>query len=164
MAKLEKILAVLFGIGLLLHVLRLDGGAIITLLGGMALSILYWPLGFALLNGVRGRELFSGAAYRHRTAGQFILAAILSLLLATAIIGTVFYVLRWDGAYFLRFVAGIGLVLTLAMVLALRQRLALPFGGTGWLIRGALALSLLAALGIMPSGSTTAVPPAPTTR
>ena len=119
------------------------------LVSGMFLSILYFPLGFALLNDIGFRQLFSPAAYLQRTATQLVLGAVLGLSLSVGLMGSLFTLMGYDGAVVMSLLGGAMLGLILVIVLAMRQRLQLPDGGRGWLIRGAFALLLLVAAGYL---------------
>ena len=160
MAKLEKILGVLLIIGLSMGLAGITGGNIILLVASALLAMLYWPLGFALLSGIRGRELFRGAAYQNCPASQLVLASALGLLLAIAVLAITFCVLRWNGGNVMRLVGGGGLALGIVASLALRTRLALPDGGRGWLIRCFLVLSVLVATAFFPYTPRLAAAPA----
>ncbi len=158
MAKLEKIFTVMLLIGVVLRFLQLDGADILTLLGGALLGILYWPLGFARLNGIRARDLFSGAAYRQRTGGALVLGAVLGLALAVTLFGAVFVLMRWAGGDVMRLVGGSTLLIILGIVVAVRGPLTLPNGGRGWLIRGTAVLLLALLAGYLPVARPTTPP------
>lgn len=154
MAKLEKIFVVLLGISLLMRFLRWDGAAFIGFIACFLLSILYFPMGFATLSGIRGRKLFSAAAYREQSALVLVLAAAVGMFLATAVVAGQFAIMGWTGAAVLRLVALVNLLLMFVMVLALRKKL--PDGGRAWLTRGVVAVVATVLISFLP-----ALPPLP---
>ncbi len=151
MAKVEKTAVVLLAIGLAFAFLGLDGGAILTLVAGFGLTCLYAIFGFALLNGIRGRQVFSGAAYATRSALALIVGAYCGIALATAALAVVFGVLRWAGADALRAAALVSLALVVGAVLLLRARAGLANGGRGWLVRAAVASAVVVAVAWVPA-------------
>jgi hypothetical protein len=148
MAKLEKILVVLFVVGLAMNLLRLDGGGLLIVVSAALLSFLYWPLGFALLSGIRGRELLKKAPYQQRSALQFIMAGVLGLFLATAVIGTAYIALNWGIGGVFGSISLIGLMVTLPAIAILNKQLMLPANGRSWYIRGFAALALMISVGL----------------
>lgn len=148
MARLERILVVLLGISLAMRFLRWDGALIMGLLTTFLLSVLYFPLGFTVLSGIRARRIFSGDAYRERPALVLVLAVVVGMFLATAVTAVQFSLMAWTGAAVLRVTALVGLGLMLVIVLVLRRRLL--DGGRGWLTRGVAAVMITLLAGLLP--------------
>ncbi|MBC7448320.1 MAG: hypothetical protein H7330_09700 [Hymenobacteraceae bacterium] len=148
MAKLEKVFAILLGLGLLLYLTKLNGGFIIPLIGGTLLSILYFPLGMARLNGISGHRIFSTAAYQELPISRIVFGGVLGLFLACALLGSVFYIANWKGSFLLSIFGSVGLTASLIAIILMRANL--PGGGRPWIIRCVVALAVLVGVSLFP--------------
>jgi hypothetical protein len=146
MSKQEKIFAVLTAIGIALRLLRWDGADITYVVGVAGLSFLYGPLGFAHLNGIKARRIFSVTTYREHSASALVMGGILGFFLAITLISAWVISMHWGfiGATWL--LGLLGLSGALIAVFVMRQQDKLPAYSQKWLIRGVIVFFLTLAL------------------
>ncbi len=101
--KAELILALLFIIGSILDLFFVPGTQWVMLLSAMALSSLYFYLGFALLNNIPLSGIFKKYAYQGISSLRISGAVITGFLLAITVIGVLFKFMFWKGAYVILF-------------------------------------------------------------
>ncbi|MCW4469759.1 hypothetical protein OGH69_12335 [Flavobacterium sp. MFBS3-15] len=101
MKKTELTLCILSAIGIILYLLPVPGGSMLTVLALTLLSLLYFFFGFALFNGIRGRDLFKGTAYTGISALKIVGGVGVGMSLSTVIIGILFRVMMWPGGSFM---------------------------------------------------------------
>lgn len=98
MIKLEKILGIIAGIGLILKFTLIFGGGTLLTLSLSALACLYYPFGFALFNQIGFKEIFIKDSYKGLSALRVIGAIGAGTGLAAICIGILFKLQNWTGA------------------------------------------------------------------
>lgn len=117
MKKAEIILAVLTLIGILLSVLHIPGGNILAVLTMTILSMVYFCLSFALLNGLGFRGMIKNDNYKAISALRMVGAVLSGIVFSTAIIGILFRWMMWPGAGAMLIVSIPGFLIMLIIVL-----------------------------------------------
>lgn len=117
MKKAEIILAVLTLIGILLSVLHIPGGNILAVLTMTILSMVYFCLSFALLNGLGFRGMIKNDNYKVISALRMVGAVLSGIVFSTAIIGILFRWMMWPGAGAMLIVSIPGFLIMLIIVL-----------------------------------------------
>ncbi len=95
MRKTEKVLTILMLIGAVMVYTDVAGGSILVTFPGLILSLLYFPLGFALFNGIRLRHIFRRSSYENKTAIDIIEAVFAGWFLQIGIMGILFAIAHW---------------------------------------------------------------------
>lgn len=101
MKKTELTLCILSSIGIMLYLLPVPGGSMLTVLALTFLTLLYFFFGFALFNGIRGRDLFKGTTYTGISALKIVGGVGVGMSLSTVVIGILFRVMMWPGGSFM---------------------------------------------------------------
>ncbi|MFL9837026.1 hypothetical protein ABS768_05910 [Flavobacterium sp. ST-75] len=117
MKKAEIILAVLTLVGILLSVLHIPGGNILAVLTMTILSMVYFCLSFALLNGLGFRDMIKNDNYKEISALRMVGAVLSGIVFSTAIIGILFRWMMWPGAGAMLLVSIPGFLIMLIIVL-----------------------------------------------
>ena len=117
MKKAEIILAILALIGILLSVLHIPGGNILTVLTMTILSMVYFCLSFALLNGLGFRGMIKNDNYKAISALRMVGAVLSGIVFSIAIIGILFRWMMWPGAGAMLLVSIPGFLIMLIIVL-----------------------------------------------
>lgn len=117
MKKAEIILAVLTLVGILLSVLHIPGGNILAVLTMTILSMVYFCLSFALLNGLGFRGMIKNDNYKAISALRMVGAVLSGIVFSTAIIGILFRWMMWPGAGAMLIVSIPGFLIMLIIVL-----------------------------------------------
>ena len=108
MKKAEFILGALVLVGLLLKYFKIPFGGAILVISTTFLAVLYYPLGFILLNGIRSRDLFRSTAFKNTNWKSILVPLVVGFALAVALIGILFKVQIWPSG---DFILGVGLIL-----------------------------------------------------
>ena len=86
-------------LALALRFFAVSGGADLMIIALSALALLYFYLGFALLNHIPFRKVLKKESYRSVSWMRIIGAIAAGTALAQVVIGILFKLLRWPGAY-----------------------------------------------------------------
>lgn len=97
MKTVEIILSSLVGLGLIFWLLVWPGASIMLVIGLSLLSILYFWLSFALLNGIRFRNAFKRESYREINSRRILGAVGAGIALSMVTIGALFRLMFWPG-------------------------------------------------------------------
>jgi len=98
MSRLEKTLVLLCVIGLVLKMIPLPGAAFMTTLAVLGLSLVYVLFGFALLNGIGLRGVFSRSSYKGIGTGRIIASIFVGYVLGCLVFSILFRVMAWPGS------------------------------------------------------------------
>jgi glucan phosphoethanolaminetransferase (alkaline phosphatase superfamily) len=99
MKKTEIIIAILSIIAFLLNLFLVPGGSVLTILMLSILSSIYFYFGFALFNNIRFRNILKKESYKGISALQIIGAIGTGLAISLTLIGIMFKIMSWPGAY-----------------------------------------------------------------
>lgn len=97
MRKTEKVLTILMLIGAVMVYTDVAGGSILVTFPGLILSLLYFPLGFALFNGIRLRHIFRRSSYENKTVIDIVEAVFAGLFLQVGLFAVLFVIYQWAG-------------------------------------------------------------------
>jgi hypothetical protein len=117
--KVERILIALSVISLTLVLASVDGGALLSMISLMLLSIFYWAFSFALLNNIGFRKIFATSSYQGISARHIIGAILTGFSLSTLLVGLLYKVLGWNGANNILF-AGLAPGLIILIIAAIK--------------------------------------------
>ena len=98
MKKLEKILALLIFISLILKFNLIAGGSMLLVCSLTVLSLIYYPLGFAFFNGIRLREIFKKSSYTGISTWRILGAIGAGMAFSALCMGILFKLQFWTGA------------------------------------------------------------------
>ena len=98
MKKLEKILVFIMLIALVMKLYLMPGGSSISEISMVLLSLIYFPFGFAFLNQIPMRKIFSKDAYKEQTTIRLICAIGVGISLSAICIGILFKLNSWPGS------------------------------------------------------------------
>jgi hypothetical protein len=123
MKILERIVATVIVMALIMRFSLISGGDILALFSMLILAALYYPLGFLFFNQIRLRHIFKKAAYKNVTALRIILAIVTGLGLSTIVMGSLFKLLNYTGADAMLFSGLIvtAVVLVISLILLLKN-------------------------------------------
>lgn len=93
----EKILAIIFIIGIVLKFSLIPVGEDIALIALLILACIYYPLGFLFFNQIRLRHVFKKKAYEKVTAGKIVIAVLVGIALSIVCVGILFRILILPG-------------------------------------------------------------------
>ncbi len=145
MKKSELLFGLLALLALALRFFALNGGAQLMIIALSALALLYFYLGFALLNHIPLRKVFRKESYRSVSRMRIIGATAAGIALSMVVIGILYKLLRWPGAYEMLLIGlmGLAFVFVVAGIRYLETRAAFypsfflrvaVFGGIGLLL------------------------------
>lgn len=121
MKKLEKILGFIAIAAFILKLIRVPGASMLLLLSISALSLIYYPLGFAFFNQVKLRHVFKKEAYKGVSALRILGAIGVGVSLSALLVGILFKVQFWSGASF-ELIFGIVATAIIAAIALIRHR------------------------------------------
>ncbi len=124
MKKIELILGVIAIIGIVLKLFHIPGGAALTILSLLTLSVFYYVFSFALFNGIRLRDIFKKEAYKETNIWRIIGAIVIGWDLSIVIIGGLFKLQSWPGGN-LELLIGLVIaiiILIIAMIFYLKNK------------------------------------------
>ena len=98
MTKGEKILSIVAVLAFILKILLVPGSGLLTVLSFTLLSILYFPLGFATLNGIPIYKIFQKKSYEGISTWRMIGTIGLGMSLSAIVIGLLFRLQSYPGA------------------------------------------------------------------
>ena len=98
MKTLEKVLAAVILIALVLKFTLTPGGDIMIFWTMSILACIYYPFGFLFFNQIRLRHIFKKVAYKDITTPKIVLGIIAGLGLSIIVIGSLFKLLNLSGA------------------------------------------------------------------
>ncbi len=108
MKVFEKILIIIFCIGLLLKIGGIPGGSVLCILMAMIASLFYMLFGAFLLNDVKFRQIFDKDAYTEIDTGKLIIGATTGFIgLSVLTLGILFKIQSYPGAQIM-LIVGIG--------------------------------------------------------
>lgn len=96
MKSLEKILAVLIPIFILLKLILVPTSSVLLAISIILLSLIYYPFGFAFFNNIRLRNIFKKESYKEVTALHIIGAIAIGLALSHICVGILFKILDYS--------------------------------------------------------------------
>lgn len=114
MKKTEKVLTILMLTGAVMVYTDVAGGSILVTFPGLILSLLYFPLGFVLFNGISLKGIFKKISYAGTTTMDIVQAVIAGFVLSQALICVLYVVLHWTN---MNLMGNIGLASSLICVL-----------------------------------------------
>ena len=91
--------------------LHFPGASILLCLSLGILSILYYPLGFALLNNLKFRHLFKKESYKATTVKRIIGGAGAGIAFSFSVIGVLFKFQSWPGAIIMLYGGLLGVIM-----------------------------------------------------
>lgn len=94
----EKIAAIVVLTALLFKFFLIPGGGVLVTFALTFLAILYYPLGFALLSGIRLRKIFKKESYFGKTPVQILIAIGAGMAFSVLCCGILFRLQNWPGA------------------------------------------------------------------
>jgi len=97
MIKLEKIILILAFIGLIIKFTLLPMSSTLFALSVSFLSLLYWPMGFALLNRIGFRQIFKKDSYQGLSSLRIIGSIGTGMALSALCLGILFKLLNFPG-------------------------------------------------------------------
>ena len=98
MKKAEIILIVLMVLGIIMKLLHYPFSSLVFLLAASSLATIYFYFGFALLNGVRMRNMFKKVSYQEIGVKKILFAVGVGLALGVLLIGILFKIQHWPAA------------------------------------------------------------------
>ncbi len=124
MKKFELIVGLFAILAIFLKILHISGNGILTFIAFSTLSIFYY-LSFALLNGIRLREIFKNGAYKNTNAKRIIGAVGVGFALSATLMGALFKLQFWAGGD-LQLLTGLvvtGIILVFATIFYYRNKI-----------------------------------------
>lgn len=94
----EYICAGLIVLGTILYTAHIPGGAILVAFSGMVLSMFYFLLGWARVNGLTFKKMFSKTGYQDIGAGSIVTGVLYGFFISIGVLAWVFKVLSLPGA------------------------------------------------------------------
>ena len=95
--KIERILIVLFLVGILLRLFLIDGSALVLLFSLLLLSMFYFGFGFLVFNHLRIRAAFKNNVLQSIPKTKLLLGIVTGVNLSMLCIGILFGLLHWPG-------------------------------------------------------------------
>lgn len=141
MKKLEKILIIILLIAIVMKLYLMPGGSSIAEISMVLLSLIYFPFGFAFLNQIPLRKIFSKDTYKELTSMRFICAIGVGISLSAICIGILFKLNSWPGSN-RDLIVGL-LTLIIILVIALFQKIKLKQEKYFFMFRRITILSIL---------------------
>lgn len=121
MKTLERILAFVIMVSLILKFNLISGSDILAFFAILSLAGIYYPLGFLFFNQIRLRDTFKKSSYQNVSALGIVFAIVTGLGLSTLCIGAQFKLFNYEGADQMLiigfFVTGIVFVVSLVRLL-----------------------------------------------
>ncbi len=114
MKKLEGVFWFFVFTGVLFKKMQWPFAGILVVVGMSSLAILYYPFAFALLQNIKGRDLFKRTAYTNTTIKSTVLAVFGGLSLAMLCLGLMF---KWQFWNFSHTILNAGLIVTVLVAL-----------------------------------------------
>ena len=126
MKKSELLFGLMALLALALRFFALNGGPQLMIIALSGLALLYFYLGFALLNHIPFRKLFRKESYRAISGMRIFGAVAAGTALSQVVIGILFKLLRWPGAHEMLLIGlvGLSLVFVVAGIRYLQSRAA----------------------------------------
>jgi hypothetical protein len=115
MKKSELLFGLLALLALALRFFALNGGAQLMIIALTALAILYFYFGFALLNRIPFRRVLRKESYRSLSGMRIVGAIAAGIALSQVVVGILFKLLRWPGAYEMLLIGLMSLTLVFAV-------------------------------------------------
>ncbi len=113
MKKLEILLGLFAGISLVLDYFQVPFASLLMLVSIPVLSLFYFYLSFALINGIGFKGLFVKASYKGVSAFMIVLAIIFGVFLSNFILGILFGIKEFPGANILLLIGFIVMAIVL---------------------------------------------------
>lgn len=98
MRIVEKVLGVLIMLSLFMKFNLWVGGMLLAVLSFSMLSFLYYPLGFALINGLRFRDAFKKESFKSISTRRIVGGVATGFVLSHLLIAILFKIQYWPGA------------------------------------------------------------------
>ncbi len=93
----EKIFSAFMAIALILKFMNIPGASVLLIFSMFFLSIIYYPFGFAFLNGIRFRDMFKKASYKGLSTKRIVFAIGAGIAMSAACVGITFRFQHWPG-------------------------------------------------------------------
>lgn len=100
MKTTEKILGILFLIGIILNLALIPGGSTLTILAGGGLAMIYPLIGFFVINDLRINQLLKGG-FKNIKPLHIVGAIFTGMAMSMLLIGLIFKLMMWPGASFM---------------------------------------------------------------
>ena len=98
MIKLEKILGIIFLVGLIFKLTFITGASLLLTVSLLALACLYYPLGFAFFNQIGFRKILKKDSYKGLSKLRIIGAIVAGMSLSPICVGILYKIQNWTGA------------------------------------------------------------------
>jgi hypothetical protein len=98
MRRIEGVLIVLALISAALKLYSIEGGAILTVISFLSLSLLYFWGGFIILNETPLNKIFKASTYSNLGWRKILWSILSGIVLAYSVLGILFPILSWYGA------------------------------------------------------------------
>ncbi len=113
----EKILALIIITSLFLKYFHVASGNVLLIFSALGLSLLYFPLGFAFLNGIRFRDLFKIPSYANFNTQQMLGMGFLGYVFSTQLVAFIFKMNRYPMADFINMMALASIVIATILLI-----------------------------------------------
>ena len=155
MKILERGSILLAVIGLMMKIWRLNGGNELLMIGLTLLAMIYFYLGFALLNNVPLKAIFKKSSYSDTGSLRITGAIGVGILLSIIAIGLLFKLMILTGAIEMLTIGVVGLAVTLfaAWIIFIIKKKQLDAFYIGTFVRGGIAVILGIILYLTPASS-----------
>lgn len=98
MKQLEKTLLVLVVVAIGMKLAGVSGSALLVTLGFLLLMLFYLLLGSFILNDIPFYGMFRKESYRQAGSGNIVSGILAGMVLSLSLPGSLFVIMRWDGA------------------------------------------------------------------
>lgn len=97
MLKTERILGIIFLSAIILNFFPLKGTSILVVLSSGILGMMYFLVGFSVINNIKFKDIFKEASYKSVTTGRVVGAIFTGFILSTAVNAILFNSMNWVG-------------------------------------------------------------------
>jgi hypothetical protein len=155
MKILERGSVILSVIGLVMKIFRLNGGNELLEIGLTLLAMVYFYLGFAVFNNIRLKDIFKKSSYSNISSGRIVGAIGVGMNLSIIVIGLLFKLLIFAGAFEMLTIGVTSLTITLfaALIVFILKKKNLDFFYKDIFVKGAIAVIIGIALCLTPGSS-----------
>jgi hypothetical protein len=110
---IELVLVIVFALGFILNLLNISGGALLLVLSGAVLSMVYFYISVILFNGIPFRRVMKKDAYAGISKLRLIGSAASGVALSVLVIGFLFVMMHWPGG---KLMLLLGIILCIALM------------------------------------------------
>lgn len=122
MKKIEKILAVIFVISLIMKYFHIPGYGSLLILSTSILAMVYYPFGFASLNDIKLKEILKKESYKDMKTWRILGSICLGMMLALLVIGILFKLQNFPGSKYIIGPALLYSIVALIIMIVLIQK------------------------------------------